>query len=101
MGQEHTPDDLWNNNLMIARAGNPDAPVLILEDDVHFLPAVRDYAAHIDTLIASNKCELYSLGMVPLMSWPSSSRDICIVAAASGCSVFHSWQATPCSRVRR
>jgi hypothetical protein len=84
-----TADDLWNNNLMIAKR-NPDAPVLILEDDVHFLPAVRDYAAHIDTLIASNKCELYSLGMVPLMSWPSSSRDICIVAGGSATAVLFS-----------
>ena len=84
-----TADDLWNNNLMIAKR-NPDAPVLILEDDVHFLPAVREYAAHIDTVIAGNQCELYSLGVAPLITFPSSSKDLSIVLAGSSQAVLFS-----------
>ena len=61
--------DLWNNNLMIAKR-DPNVPVLILEDDVHFLPRVHDYAKCIDETVANNKCELYSLGIACFLCFP-------------------------------
>lgn len=64
--------DLWHNNLMIAKR-DPTVPVMILEDDVRFLPRVHDYAQHIDEIIANNKCEVYSLGMICALCFPSNN----------------------------
>ena len=82
-------NDLWNNTLMIAKR-DPNVPVLILEDDVHFLPVVRDYAQHIDEIVASNKCDVYSLGMVCWLCFPSSMKDIRPVLAGGAQAVLYS-----------
>ena len=83
--------DLWNNNLSIAKR-DPSVPVLILEDDVRFLPRVRDYAKHIDETVANNKCELYSLGSDMQLSFPSFplNNDITVLDAVSSHAVLFS-----------
>lgn len=89
----NTPSqDLWRNNLMIAKR-DPNSPVLILEDDVHFLPAVRDYAEHIDQTIANDRCEIYTLGVQPIMSFPSSNEDMTILLGAQAQAVLFSTRA--------
>jgi hypothetical protein len=64
-------DDLWNNNLSIAKR-DPSIPVLVLEDDVKFLPRLRDYAQHIDKTVSDNECEVYSLGVICSLCFPSN-----------------------------
>lgn len=81
-------EDLWNNTLMIAKR-DPNVPVLILEDDVHFLPRVHDYAQHIDEIVASNKCELYSLGLLSPLDFPLVN-DIRVVLAGGAHAVIYS-----------
>lgn len=70
--------DLWNNNITIAKR-DVNIPMLVLEDDVQFLPAVYDYAEHIDNVIANDRCEVYSLGACSTFSYQSSSKDITIL----------------------
>ena len=84
--------DLWRNNLMIAKR-DPNSPVMILEDDVHFLPTIHDYAEHIDQIIANNKCEIYTLGIAPLMSFPSSNKDMSILLGGCTQAVLFSTRA--------
>ena len=84
--------DLWRNNLMIAKR-DPNSPVMILEDDVHFLPAVRDYAEHIDQTIANNRCEIYTLGIAPMMSFSSSNEDMTILLGGCTQAVLFSTRA--------
>lgn len=80
--------DIWNNTLMIAKR-DPNMPVLILEDDVHFLPRVYDYAKYIDETVANNKCELYSLGMACFLCFPLI-HDIRVVLAGGTQAVLYS-----------
>ena len=75
-------DDLWNNTLMIAKR-DPNVPVLILEDDVQFLPRVNDYAQHIDEIVANNKCELYSLGLGCALSFPLINDTRVVIGGGS------------------
>ena len=82
-------DDLWRNNIIIAKR-DPTVPVMIMEDDVRFLPRVHDYANHIDQMVAGNKCEIYSLGMLPSLSFPSSRADITVFLAGGFQAVLYS-----------
>lgn len=75
-------DDLWNNNIMIAKR-DLSTPMLVLEDDVQFLPRVYEYAEHINEMIASEKCEVYSLGVCSTLSYQSSSKDMTILLAGA------------------
>ena len=86
-GISKSSQDLWRNNLMIAKR-DPNSPMMILEDDVHFLPTVHDYAEHIDQTIANDRCELYTLGLAPIMSFPSSNEDMTILFGRSVCTKF-------------
>lgn len=81
--------DLWQNNLAIAKR-DPHSPVIILEDDVQFLPTVHEYAEHIDTLIANNECEVYSLGALPAISFPSSNKDMTVLYGGSAHAMLYS-----------
>lgn len=85
-------DDLWRNNIMIAQR-DPSSPVLILEDDVCFLPRVRDLAAHIDAVVAQENCEVYSLGSVPFLSVPTFGRDVTILVGGSAHAVLYTARA--------
>ena len=82
-------DDLWRNNLMIAKR-DPTVPVLIMEDDVRFLPRVYDYANHIDQMVAKSQCEIYSLGMSPSLSFVSSRSDITVLIGGCFQAVLYS-----------
>lgn len=77
-GVNTASQDLWRNNLMIAKR-DLNSPVMILEDDVHFLPTIHDYAEHIDQTIANDRCEIYALGICPIMSFPASNEDMTIL----------------------
>jgi hypothetical protein len=70
-----------------------NSPVMILEDDVHFLPTVRDYAEHIDQTIANDRCEIYTLGIAPMMSFPSSNKDMTILLGGCTQAVLFSTRA--------
>lgn len=82
-------DDLWRNNLMIAKR-DPTSPVLILEDDVHFLPRVLEYASHIDHVVATDQCEAYSLGTTAAVTFPSSTKDMTILFGGSAHAILYS-----------
>jgi hypothetical protein len=84
--------DLWRNNLMIAKR-DLNSPVMILEDDVHFLPTVHDYAEHIDQTIANDRCEIYTLGITPGMSFPSFNEDMTILLGGCAQAVLFSTRA--------
>ena len=62
--------DLWNNNLNILKR-DYEGPSMILEDDVQFLPRVREYAKRIDDFVREDKCDAYSLGTAPIFSIPA------------------------------
>ena len=81
-------DDLWNNNLSIAKR-DPSIPVLVLEDDVKFLPRLRDYAQHIDKTVSDNECEVYSLGIVCFLCLPWKT-DIKPILGGGAQAVFFS-----------
>lgn len=80
--------DLWRNNIMIAQR-DPSSPVLILEDDVRFMSRVRDYAAHIDALVAQEKCEVYNLGVISCINVPSFGRDMTVWLGGSAQAVLY------------
>jgi len=85
-------EDLWANNLMIAKR-DPESPMLVLEDDVHFLPEVHEYAKHVDETIANDMCEIYTLGIAPVISFPSSTKDMTILFGGSTQAVLFSTRA--------
>lgn len=87
--------DLWHANQFVAThadAANLEA-VLILEDDVRFLPALRTTAPLIEALLVRNaeRAVGYTLGTCPLASVPAGEHHLRVLLnrllhARGGCS---------------
>ena len=84
---QNSAHDLWHANLyVLGRATS--FPVLILEDDVQFLPALRSRAATVDAFLHGHPdVDLYSLGSIPFVSRPSLSDHLRLLFGGTS----HAW----------
>ena len=66
----HSALDLWHANVYAASLA-AGGPALILEDDVQFLPRIREAAANIEQFLLSQSMPCaYNLGCCPFLSLP-------------------------------
>lgn len=71
----NTAMDLWHTNLtafaLHQKSIYSATPLLLLEDDVEFVPIIRELANEIETFITQNNVDFYSLGGIPVLCVPS------------------------------
>ena len=71
-GVDTTSKDLWHANSTIMKlCSEMEEPVLILEDDVQFLPRFRHGASRVEAFLSETPgAGAYNLGCLPLLSYP-------------------------------
>ena len=100
----NTMNDLWSVNREILHKISYDTLytkakyILVLEDDVQFTPDFKKHVGEIeDFLYNKPTVELYSLGCVPILTFPSLSSHIAVYFASGAHAVLYSRNA--CKRM--
>tara|TARA_B100001123_G_C15162767_1_gene968128 strand:+ start:472 stop:1155 length:684 start_codon:yes stop_codon:yes gene_type:complete len=69
--------DLWHANKEIfTLTQDLNEPILVLEDDIEFLPFLKKFAPSIENFIKRKDIEAYSLGCIPYLSVPWEKEHI-------------------------
>ena len=82
--------DLWHANKNVSKMIS-DEPVIILEDDVEFLPVIREVASDVEDFVIGYRGPLcYRMGCIPFFSIPEADHlRIFLGADTHGC-IFNS-----------
>lgn len=87
----HSPaQDLWHANKIVSRMIS-NQPVIILEDDVEFLPVIREVASDVEDFVMGYRGPLcYRMGCIPFFSIPQGDHLRVFLAADTHACIFNS-----------